>query len=120
MQPNAEMIIRVMGRITDETLNMDSWAKSPLEGFTCGTTMCLAGHTVVENGHPIAWFQEADGTWEGSMTTTGYDIEGLAAELLGLDDDQLTELFYETGAETVDELWLAVTKHTGVERPEAP
>jgi hypothetical protein len=114
---NADMIIRVMGRITDETLDMATWAHSPIPYMTCNTTLCFAGHTVVEDGHELEWTKEWHGNYEASETTDGRDIEELAQELLGLDDDQTVELFYEVNSTTVDELWEEVTRITGVKRP---
>lgn len=114
---NTNLIIQVMKDITDENLNMNVWGRSPLPKMTCGTQMCFAGHTVVAAGHALEWVREWHGDYEATYTTDGYGVEDLAAELLGLDDDQVAQLFFETDATTVDELWEAVTRITGVKRP---
>lgn len=113
---NAEMIIKVMGRITDENLDMNHWGRSPIPAMSCGTTMCFAGHTVVEAGHALAWIED-DGAYTATWTEDGHDIEMLAMELLGLGFDDAAELFFDVQATTVDELWEEVTRITGVKRP---
>lgn len=116
---NTELIIKVMERVTDENLNMQYWARSLHNPLTdCGTTMCLAGHTVVAAGHAVDWqWEPGPRHYEAVHTVQGLAIDDLAQELLGLTDDQAVELFYATDATTVDELWEAVTRITGVKRP---
>lgn len=114
---NTEMIIDVMGRITDENLDMDHWGKSPIPAATCGTVMCLAGHTVVAAGHLLKWREDlATGYFMAEYTEDGLSIEQLAQDILGLTDAQANDLFWDE-AETVDELWETVTDVTGVKRP---
>lgn len=123
---NRNAIIKVMGRITRENLDMDHWAHAEMDAVSdvpsdegCGTTLCLAGHTVVAAGHKLKWERKSHKgvlDWYAMSTQDGEIIEDLAADLLGLTGSEATELFYSE-AETVDELWERVTEVTGVERP---
>jgi hypothetical protein len=115
---NANAIYRTMAGVTDENLNMDHWAASDAPKMTCNTTMCFAGHAVVAAGKALRWqLDESTGEWAASMTTEGHSVEAFAADYLGLDDDQAEELFFETPAETVEELWDAIENLTDVKRP---
>lgn len=115
---NANAIYKTMAAITDENLNMAHWAASDAPKMTCNTTMCLAGHAVVAAGKALRWvLDEETGEWNASDTTDRHSVEDFAAEYLGLDEDQAEELFFETPAETVEELWDAIENLTDVKRP---
>lgn len=121
---DTERLIRVMGTLTDENLDMRNWGRSPQPvQMSCGTTMCLAGHTVVEAGYKLRWdevthFGSGQVSYGASVTTDGKEIEYLARDLLGLEQRQAAAIFYATDITTVDELWEKVTEVTGVERPQ--
>lgn len=118
---NKNAFYKTMAAITDENLDMNSWAKSetkPGAEFSCGTTMCLAGHAVKAAGHDLRWvYDEDEGGWFASVTTDGASVEILGQEILDLSDDEANELFFEIEVDTVDELWKAVTRVAGLERP---
>lgn len=115
---NANAIYKTMAAITDETLNMAHWAASDAPKMTCNTTMCLAGHATVAAGKALLWEQdEQTGEWQASRTTDGHSVETFAADYLGLDNDQTDDLFFQTEAETVEELWDAIEHFTDVRRP---
>ncbi len=121
MNVDKARVLRVMERITEENLNMATWAKSPQPEMTCGTTMCFAGHVVAEAGYKLDWRLDpgvVENGWYAHETVEGKDIELLAAELLGMDRAlDAARIFYATDIATVDELWERVTEVTGVERP---
>lgn len=115
---NADAIYKTMSWVTDENLNMDHWAGSDRPRMTCNTTMCLAGHATVTAGKTLHWvLDEETGEYQASTTIDNHPVEEFAQEYLGLDYDQANELFYETPATTVDELWTAIERVAGVKRP---
>jgi hypothetical protein len=90
-----------------------TWASALEDPATtaCGTAYCLAGHTVVDAGHELAWRRETDEEfveklgerWTSVETTDGQSISALAQQLLGLTPAQARELF--DGDNRLDRLW---------------
>lgn len=79
----------------------------------CGTVGCLAGNTALNAGYVPVYER-------GKTTTTSVvrlphehyvrDVADVAAEVLGLDDDQAHELFAATN--TLHDLWLRASDFT--------
>lgn len=96
---NVELAEKVLAKIEahPETLNMSDWAA---RDDVCGTTLCIAGHAMIESGeytlidHPVYGVDIApvDGRrW------TGYEDEG--RRLLGISDEDAQVLFYDVDNE---------------------
>lgn len=123
---NHNMFVKTMAQVTEENLDMDNWGKkfSSVINGSCRTTMCLAGHAVVAAGFSLMWERErmndefGNPVYDAAYTTTCESVEDLAQELLGLTDEQATALFFETSAQTPQELWDAITEVTGVQAPQ--
>lgn len=122
--PNAELAYKVLDliQVNPEHFDMDSWSGGPganrnpvgLDDLTkdltsadgCGTTACFAGWTIAVSGYRVGVRAEVlcgDSDGEASL-----HIEGFAADLLGIDDEQMNELFYvenENIADAVAEIF---------------
>lgn len=107
---NREKIDQVLGAITEETLSMENWGKRT----PCGTTMCFAGHAVVNDGHELKW-ESGLGDWlpdEGRYSTIWYAeytkdgqyIPTLAKSILGLETIEAEAIFYRTSIDSVSQL----------------
>src|SRR5688500_1611119 len=92
-----------------ETFNMLNYAQVT----SCGTTMCLAGHTVADEGLAIRWRTNEAGEPFGNGLADGRSIHLVAAGLLGLDEDEADAIFLATNIETAESLWEQIEKVTG-------
>lgn len=122
---------RVMAGITDDVLDMDTWA----EKTPCGTVACFAGHVVLEAGEGLDFQENEDGEVKAHTTETGRYIPTRATELLvpGPPEppadkymfvrdappaevhqarERLRNLFLCTGVTTKDQLWNAIEDYT--------
>lgn len=88
LKPNAELIRKEIewAEGHPEEWKQDGWA----EETDCGTTCCIAGHTVLDAGYQLDWDNGR------AATTGGRRIKMVAAELLGLTEDQAGLLFWGT------------------------
>lgn len=70
--------------------------ESPESPISCGTSMCVAGWTCFLSGKEIDWRgAERDGGYlVASELTDGTPIEQEAQKLLGLNDYQVSDIFY--------------------------
>lgn len=73
----------------------------------CGTTMCIAGTAVtLDPDTGVTWYSSESGQFMGTTVIVDDDpgpIEVRAAELLGLDETQSHELFFDsTDEEALD------------------
>jgi hypothetical protein len=116
---NAELFYRVAHQIMidPERWDQTSWAARTPD---CGTTHCFAGWTAVLTGHQFEWaYEQDDDDWEESDILVGNGhVAQVAARLLGLNDDEASELFEHTmghGAEQTDHLWDSIEWVTGGE-----
>jgi hypothetical protein len=101
-RPNAELAWRVFDAINENPahFDMDNWVRAPhdqpmigLDQLTspeCGTTACFAGWAVVLAGYQLTRDREI--VKANRMVPTPLPI--LAANLLGLNDEQAEDLFY--------------------------
>jgi hypothetical protein len=80
----------------------------------CGTTLCLAGHVVVLAGQRPLAGQYGYGKCIDPETGVISAIPKMAADLLGLSDDQAGQLFFGGGSK-VSTYKKLVTRVTGVE-----
>ncbi len=107
---NAELIRRVVKHIENnpKTWDQEHWGYSS----SCGTTFCMAGHTVVMSGHTLKWADDGDGR-SAYYVENGEYISDKAQELLGLNDEQAEDLFsaYSTSIQGYKEI---ITEITGV------
>lgn len=74
-----------------------SWYQEHGE-FSCGTTMCVAGKVVIDAGwKPVDVDEDEDGT-TSECTKDGQQslIQDVAADLLGIDEDDAYSLFHLT------------------------
>lgn len=93
-KPNYDLIEKVLVRIEDTPDNWDQgvWV-NPEADNECGTTMCTAGHTLIESGlyHLDHWQFVSRQT--GKPVTTD-QIEVVARRLLGLTPTAAGSVFY--------------------------
>lgn len=94
----------------DQFWSQHDWArKFPQDSaeVSCGTTYCMAGWACVNEGYKMDWtkgtepsrqYIEEAGEYRTfvvtSFLTDGKGIEATAQEILGLDDEQATNLFF--------------------------
>lgn len=115
------LLRKVLDFVTEhpEVHDQNIWAeKSP-----CGTSCCLAGHTVLMTGHEIDWREDGNGSGEygADRVKTPIVVKGMrtdqisnvAGHELGLDSDQKETLFIDS--ETVEDLWRAANEFTNGE-----
>lgn len=107
MSVDVPRLRKVLAHITahPEQHNQDWWA----ERTDCGTVMCVAGHTCVQAGlriDLIGFHGE-----RGAHLTDGRRVEHVAAELLGLDEQQALRLFHI--ADDLPGVWAAARYITG-------
>ncbi len=120
MTPNVPLMLKVLEHVTahPEEHDQDVWAQKRTVG-TCGTVGCLAYHAVVMGGLDVRWdevwlpFFVPGATHEADSVTDGRSIEDVAAELLGLRDEQAHEMFHH--ATTLRQLWGMAAVYTGGE-----
>jgi hypothetical protein len=107
---NHDLAERVFQRIEEDpaSFDMDWWARRT----SCGTVMCVAGHTVVEGGYEIYW---TGGAWSGyyCLNPDGRleTVSDVARRLLDLTSDQAMSLFHPRLA-TLEDLRLKWKKLT--------
>lgn len=78
-------------------------AKQPME-TACGTSCCIAGRTVLDTGHQVAWYESrVDGGWVAAATVDGRTVSDVAAEELGLNRYQAQLLF--SAYRSLRQLW---------------
>lgn len=124
---NVPLMRKVLEHITEHPEEHDQgvWA----EKTPCGTTYCMAGHTVLMAGHEIAWSggptdvsneDGADHVTKSVVTPDGLTnyIPYVAARELGLDRDQASMLFYDSSS--IEDLWESANFYTDgeIEIPE--
>jgi len=129
---DVDRLFRVMRRIENDptSFNMGNWA---VDGPRCGTTACLAGHTVMAAGlaDQMVWqvintHNDKNSEW----MRDGHSIADVALQLLVpvpdgfvdgdprmrsqfcLDREAMYRIFMCTGAETPGALWYAIERHT--------
>lgn len=77
--------------------------------WTCGTTACLAGWTVIHEG-----YRPHDGDWENQVrhpvTDAAVPVDETAARLLGLNADRADYLFADSN--TLRDLWEFAARFT--------
>lgn len=101
---NTELFERVLGRIEADptSLDMAYWAVQS----TCGTTACMAGHTVIEMGwHPVyveSAVGFADRAVQCSQGNATRVIKVLARDGLELTDNEAEALFNGTNPNDVE------------------
>jgi hypothetical protein len=105
---NVDLMIDVRNYLKEhpEEHDQGDWFSSGTN--SCGTTMCIAGAAVFL-AHGPAYAQAVARCHKATEMTSGAkDIEDVAAELLGLDEDESIELFYASrnrmALEMLDEL----------------
>lgn len=88
------------------------------EKTDCGTTRCMAGTAIHVTLGCKMLFSESDDGW--GVAYSAQDAQGrhryiseLAQELLGVDDEQAEDLFYE--ACTLEDLYAYAEKFTGID-----
>jgi hypothetical protein len=94
-----------------ETFDMEIYAEHTP---SCGTTMCLAGHVVVDEGLVLDW--RGDVVSEAWHLVGGRSIFDAARDLLGFSVYEAHEIFLATDVKTANELWDVITGVTGIER----
>lgn len=103
--PNMDLLDRVIDKIEADidAWNQDSWGdikgSAWQEEEPCGTTACFAGHAVIEAGVARLVIERSEnGFWDTRFVTPSgdnlSDIEGTAAEALGLPYADAYEIFY--------------------------
>lgn len=103
-----------------ETFHMPNYG---FQKFGCATTMCLAGHTCVDEGLTLSWHPAEQNAELATGLTDGRPIHETAAELLGLDYAEANDIFLATHVKTAAQLWEviegatdgAVTEHDRAE-----
>lgn len=93
-----------------EEFNMDSW----FERTPCGTTGCLAGTAVQQAGWTPRFgggFGSTEAVYKGGQQRS---VRYLAAELLALDGDQASLIFYQPHIEAVIALRNRWAREAGV------
>ena len=94
---NRRRVDAVIDSIVAERLDMRTWAtRRP-----CGTVMCLAGWAAAHAGDPPRFFEGASDT---KHTLSGYHVETVAREYLGLTVREASTLFLAFHAKTPDDL----------------
>src|SRR5882672_2525517 len=96
-------------------INFDLMRERGQEGVqevNCGTACCIAGHAVARAGYEFVWPNHSAQTelaidGDGNLRL----IETLAAEILGLDENQADELF--SAANELDEIRELIIEFTG-------
>jgi hypothetical protein len=107
----------IMGYNLDKLVNLRKWAGESNDfdlrfwatKNECGTTLCLAGHTVVADGYEIVWptFPSHNNAYQGQECVrpgeTPLYINDVARELLGLNHEEAEQLFTPTLTENAME-----------------
>lgn len=90
MPYNVDLMLQVREQITayPETHDQDSYESN----YGCGTTRCIAGWAIFF--HKGVQESIYEGRSEDSHPWRYRDSDGIAAELLGLDDDEADSLFH--------------------------
>ena len=101
---NINLLREVLAQIVEhpETWDQKQWAKNTEPRFSCGTTMCVAGHIAVMTGHQLDWKQWGPTNYEASWTTSGDYIATVARKELGIDAFTADRLFL--GTNTLEDL----------------
>lgn len=104
---NATKLNENLRYITDnqDGWKQETWAESitttgdvPPTPGACGTSFCLAGWAVVNDGHKLNWTKSArynpstgkdEYVWSAATTEDGREISELAQEILGLPDKEM-------------------------------
>jgi hypothetical protein len=94
---NRSRVDTVIDSIVAERLDMTTWARRT----SCGTVMCLAGWAAVHAGDPPRFLEGATHTM---YTLSGYPVETVAREYLGLTVQEACTLFLAFHAKTPDDL----------------
>lgn len=110
MTYDVDRIRRVMKAIEaqPETFNMSDWARLT----DCGTTMCLAGHTVADEGLAFNWAWPSVESGSTGHIADGRRIRVVAQELLGLSDEEAQALFMSVWIQNADQLWERIEEVT--------
>lgn len=109
-------VSRLRKELEHITAHRDEWRQSTwLERSptsACGTVGCLAGNTALHAGYEFVWDNR---NWAAFVETTdgARPIPEVAQELLGLTDEQASDLFW-TGNKLHD-LWTLAEIYTGGE-----
>lgn len=124
---NKEELFSIYKQIKTEpqTWNQNVWAidwdlgrerGQSIMGNVCGTAYCFAGHAVVRAGYRIVWPNHSIQS-ELAEDDKGnvHEIETLAQNILGLDEDQAEELF--GASNELEHIRVAIKEFTG-EDPE--
>lgn len=96
--PQPERVDDAIGfiRLNPDLHDQETWGRRT----SCGTTMCLAGHIVVQAGYQLVfqpYFERQDVYYASDCVDSAgntHDIETLAAKLAGLDAEEANKLFY--------------------------
>lgn len=115
---NIPLIRKVMEYLTAHPEEHDQlvWAQRT----PCGTTACMAGHTVLLTGGQFLWSgDQADYCiLPGDDFVARHEVDDAAQDALGLTTTQAVTLFYE--CDTLDELWRYVEFITGGQVSRSP
>ena len=96
-----------------EEVDLTVWANRT----ACGTVACVAGWAAILAGHDIDWDTTAPLSGSVYLTTNGDHIAEIAAQELGLTEEQENQLFY---CASLDAVWEAAERLTNGEIQRSP
>lgn len=118
---NVPLLRKILEHITahPEEWHQEWWAIKTSES-SCGTACCVAGWAAFLGGYSFRWghLQDNDKASVNVGGKAGKTIPEIARKLLGLNQDQGTELFYS--GNTLKDLWADAHEFTNgeIEIPE--
>lgn len=114
-EPNAELAYKTLDLINANPahFDMERWVDahfpvglSDLTAEACGTTACFAGWAVALSGYKVDGIGDV---YNAEGFRVNYDIQGFAADLLGIETEEAEDLFYVAN----DEIAAAVEEYFG-------